>query len=269
MGSAFPPIDPSLAREATILSNMDLVWQTALKIRRRLAYQVELDELVGDGFVGLVHAVDHFDPSREVGIRTYAEIRIRGAMLDAQRSRDWVPRSTRKENARIEGARTTLRSKLGREPLVEELASALNMSSVDFVRARLRHQLLRVEPLDQPVGSGSFSLADLVATDEGEDPEARMARAQRVLAVRAAMVALSEPERTVLRLYHQQEDTMREVAATMRLSEGEVTRLRRCAEARLRRALAEHKPRGAVPVRRNRIGLAHAVGKRSGRHDTC
>ena len=113
-------------RQQLILDHYPLVRTIACRMVRRFPSCVDVDELINVGALGLMDAVDRFDPSREVPFKAYAEIRIRGAIVDALREADWVPRSVRRKYNKIENARATLHRQLGRDPSRAELAHALS-----------------------------------------------------------------------------------------------------------------------------------------------
>ena len=130
----------STARENLLLAHAPLVKYLAHRIGGRLAGPIDFDDLVGDGLLGLMEAVDRFDPSHNVRFKTYAESRIRGAILDGVRARDWAPRSLRRLRRRLDDAVNGLRRDLGREPDEAQVAEAMGLTPTQYETAPRRRR---------------------------------------------------------------------------------------------------------------------------------
>lgn len=207
------------SRETLILDHMPQVRFVAQGIRSRLPPCVLLEDLVHSGVLGLLDAVDKFNPKKHVLLRSYAAFRIRGAILDSLREMDWGPRALRSQGRRLEEARTRLRSKLGRDANQSELAAEMGLPLRRFY-ALLQDlhgvELTSAEPEDL-VSQESFSL--------------NLERRERL---EQAVEQLPESERRALKLYYFQELTMTEVGEQLGVGESRVSQIHSSALARLR-----------------------------------
>jgi RNA polymerase sigma factor for flagellar operon FliA len=212
-------------------SHVDLVRYLALRMSSRLPASVELDDLVHDGILGLLDAVEKYDPGRGVRFRTYAEARVRGAILDGLRQKDWRPRSVRLLKRNLDSVVGELAASRQRAATEEEIADALGLD-VDAYRAVLRNA--SVGPL--------LSLDDLPpglmpAADRGDRPDQRLDRDDLIRALAEEITALPARERRVIELYYKEELNMKEVGAVLGITESRVCQLHSQAASRLRVAL--------------------------------
>ncbi|MEW6433313.1 MAG: FliA/WhiG family RNA polymerase sigma factor [Myxococcota bacterium] len=211
------------------------------RVGRRLAARVGLghlvDELWSTGALGLLEAARRFEPGRGVRFETFAEHRIRGAMLDELRKMDHLPRRLRADTERVDRGRAALTGQLGREPSADELAQHLGMP-IDA--------LAELEQLRQPL----LPLVDALAVAGGaEGADARVERTQAVQQLTAAISTLDERLQRVLALYYVEELTFREIAGLLEVSEGRVCQLHGEAVKRLRAALANAEEGALAPAR--------------------
>lgn len=240
-------------RRLFLESHVDLVRYAALRIASRLPASVELEDLVNDGVVGLLDAAAKYDPSRGVRFRTYAEARVRGAILDALRQRDWRPRSVRRGRREMDEAVGRLAGASGRPAGEEEIASAMGLD-LETYRSLL-----------QDVSAGPIlSLEDLPdgfdspAASESELPSRELERRDLLRALAEEIVRLPERERRVMELYYHDELNMKEVGAVLGITESRVCQLHAQAASRLRVAL-EARLSAAPPAR---AGAAAGSGGR-------
>ncbi len=216
-------------RSRFIESHLDLVRYLALRIAARLPASIELDELVHEGILGLLDAVEKFDPARGVLFRTYAEARVRGAILDSLRQKDWRPRSVRAMQRDLDQAVGTLSTINGRPATEEEIATALGLGLKAY-RQMLRN--LRVGPF--------LSLEDLApgadpaVVDERHLPDGPLERRELIEALGQAIGELPERERRVLELYYHEGLNMKEVGVVLGVTESRVCQLHSQAASRLR-----------------------------------
>jgi RNA polymerase sigma factor for flagellar operon FliA len=212
-------------------SHVDLVRYLALRMSSRLPASVELDDLVHDGILGLLDAVEKFDAARGVRFRTYAESRVRGAILDGLRQKDWRPRSVRLLRRNLDAVVGELAASRQRAATEEEIADAMGLD-VDTYRSVLRDA--SVGPLlsldDVPSGVAP-------AADPGERPDLRLDRSDLIHALAEEITALPERERRVIELYYKEELNMKEVGAVLGITESRVCQLHGQAASRLRAAL--------------------------------
>jgi RNA polymerase sigma factor for flagellar operon FliA len=224
-------------RDQTIVTHQRLVRIIAGRIARQFACHVDIDELVSVGMLGLIEAVDRFEPARGVPFRAFAEIRIRGAIVDAIRQRDWVPRVVRQRYALIDRTRAQLRQRLGRDATRDEMACALHLTPQaydDLVGASVVHRLV---PLDAPAdASDSRSLAELVTDDRPSATDCWIDREREEALVRA-IERLPHNEREVIELYYQQGLRYAEIGRRMGVCESRVSQLRGQAIGRIQKQL--------------------------------
>jgi RNA polymerase sigma factor FliA len=234
-------VDP---RQALMHSHLGLVHHVARTLARKLHDGVELDELVSAGTIGLVQAMESFDPRRGLSFSTFAVPRIRGAILDELRRQDRVPRSVRRKTRAIAAVRESLARDLGRNPLRSELSRALEIPESTLLRWELDVERSIEVSLDRPTRGTRWQSDGPEHFDEGlrdqglHDLEERLTREQQVAMVAGALGALDAHERTVLSLYYLEELKLREIAEVLELSASRISQIRTEALAKLRRRLA-------------------------------
>lgn len=219
--------DALMRREKLVLEHLPQVRIIASRIHDRLPDHISLEDLISTGVVGLLAAIDNFNPSYNVLLKTYAEHRIHGAIMDSLREMDWVPREARKKSKQIERAIHALKQKLGREPLEEEIASELEIAPAEYQRWLSDAQAVEIHRLESNSGdSESYDLLDVISDDESTWPSQIVERAEleRVLAL--ALDRMPKQERVVLSLYYYEELTLREIAEVMGLHLSRIGQLR-------------------------------------------
>jgi RNA polymerase sigma factor for flagellar operon FliA len=216
-------------REQLILENASLVKYVVDRMAISLPACLEYEDLISHGIMGLMQAVDRYDPSRGVPFGAYAVTRIRGQVLDALRRLDLVPRSTRQRAREIEGAIRDLRHKLGRNPTDEEIADYLGMT-MDAVRTNLQNATCILVPMDGQLlrsddGEEGLSLSEVLEDEQTPTPAEELDERDTRERLRAALLELTERERLVLSLYHEKELTMKEVGQVLGVSESRVSQI--------------------------------------------
>ena len=226
-------------RDAVLRQHLGLVYHVAQQLSRARANDVELDDLVSAGTLGLIDAFEHFDTTRGLAFSTFAAPRIRGAMLDELRRLDRVPRSVRRKGRQIDGASTALASSLGREPDNNELADGLGIDVATLWRWQAERESTHVVSLDRvPTGGdGTRSTGEWLAGSTGDEVEDSITLAQEAGHLRDALLALPEQERTVLSLHYFEELKLNDIARILEVSESRVSQIRSKAIQRLRRKL--------------------------------
>ena len=224
-----------LQREALVLQHLPQVRLIAKRIHDRLPRHISLDDLISTGVVGLIEAVDNFDPSFNVQLKTYAERRVRGAIMDSLRQLDWAPREMRKKAKLIEAAIHQVKQRLGREPTEEEIASELHLSHAEYQEWLSAIQAINLERLECVSTEGQeCSMLRFISDDEENWPSHLVERAEleRILAL--AIDRMSKLERTILNLYYYEELNLGEISKIVGLHLSRVAQLRVQAILRLR-----------------------------------
>ncbi|MDP2315105.1 MAG: FliA/WhiG family RNA polymerase sigma factor [Pseudomonadota bacterium] len=233
-----PPPSREGTREQRIAEHYPLVRTIASRMAQRLPGNVDLDELTHMGTLGLIDAVDRYDASRGVPLGAYAEIRIRGAIVDGLREADWTPRAVRRNTARLDDVRAHLRRRLGREPAREEMAEALEVAPAEYDRLRADNEIRRLVSIDAPTSDDApgSSLLDQLA-GEGATPLDRWEAAERNAALHAAITTLPEREADVVTSYYQSGQSLKQIGVRLGVTESRVCQIHAQAVRRLQRVL--------------------------------
>ena len=229
-------------RERLILEHLPQVRLIARRIQERLPENISLDDLVSTGVIGLISAIDHFDPTHNVKLKTYAEYKIRGAILDSLRGLDWAPRQKRRQSKQIEAAIAVAEQRLQRTPNEEEIAEQLQISIDEYHQWLVDIRGLNVASLEYAGNDDGKDLLHYLA-DEGERlPSTLLERAELERLLASCIEDIPPIERTVLSLYYREELTLREIAQVVSLHESRISQLKSQAILRLRSRLAESWP---------------------------
>jgi RNA polymerase sigma factor FliA len=225
-------------RDALVMAHVDLVRSMASRLGRRLPSQVELSELVSVGVLGLIEAANRYQPTLGVPFDAFARRRIHGAMLDALRGLDWVPRSLRRLQRDVDGAMTSLRHTLGREPEAAEIAAALGVTPEQYDQKLDDLRLADVAVL-QSAGTGDESAGLLEVAVDDNGPYRQLERRELRMRLATALAELPDRERQILALSYEQELTLAEIGQVIGVGESRVSQLRTQAIARLRSLMRE------------------------------
>jgi RNA polymerase sigma factor for flagellar operon FliA len=214
----------------------------ARRIHETLPGNVCLDDLVSSGVVGLIMAIDNYDPTQAVKLKTYAEYKIRGAILDSLRGMDWASRHRRKKYKEIECAISAAEKRFNRPPSEEEIAAEMKMTLAEY-RARLVEvQGLTLGSLEMTVGNdGGQELLSIIPSPD-ELPSVAVERSELERLIASAIDQLPEPEKLILALYYQEELTLREIGDIVNLRVSRVSELKTTSILRLRAYVAEQWP---------------------------
>ncbi|GAB4361704.1 MAG: FliA/WhiG family RNA polymerase sigma factor [Deltaproteobacteria bacterium] len=228
-------------REEIIREYLPMVKYLAGVLRMRIPPHIEMDDLVSSGVVGLLNAIDRFDPARGIKFRTYAEFRIRGAMLDYLREMDWFPRSARKSATLLQQAYTDLEHRHGKPPSDREVADHLGWTLESLHRELAALSGLTVFSLDaQPDGDSEDAVYRILAKAAMEESkEEELLRELRDILGRS-IDDLPEKEKTLIALYYYEDLTMKEIGSALSLGEARISQLHSQAILRLRGKLKEH-----------------------------
>lgn len=240
----YPPDTVSAEeREQLILEHLPQVRLVARKIHERLPDSVCLEDLLSAGVIGLINAIDNFDPRQNVKLKTYAEFRIRGAILDSLRQTDWAPRLKRRQAREFEAAISRAEQRLGRTPEEEEIALELSLSLDEY-----RQKLTEMEALN--IGELEFIrdenetpvILKYTASPEEESPAIMLERAELERLIASSIDRIPKVEKTVLSLYFYEELTLREIAEVMGIHLSRVSQIKSQAILRLRTSLGRRWP---------------------------
>ena len=230
--AARPPIG-TRAREALILEHADLVRRIGYRLVRRLPSQVEVDDLIQAGMVGLIEAARRYGPRANATFATFAGSRIRGAMVDFLRNTDWSPRLLHRRMREIEAASRSIRNRTGESPKPAGIADALGISLESYhrtLRDAADSKLLSVDHLD----AGDIGIKAATAADDSANPAEGLEHEDLQRAVATAIESLPENEKLVLLLYYNDELRLHEIGKQLDVCESRVWRIRKRALERVR-----------------------------------
>jgi RNA polymerase sigma factor for flagellar operon FliA len=236
---SFTAGDPA-AREELLAEHISLVHHISRQIHRRVSSDVELDELISAGTMGLIEALNRFEPTRGLAFSTFAVPRVRGAILDELRRIDHVPSSIRRRTRTLSTARESLRHELGREPVGEEVAEVLGLDLPALWKLEAEAEGTMRVTLD---GTGSDDSEDAphaqaISAEDHGSVEDRITLGQETAILRETILRLSQQERTVLTLYYFEELKLHEIAAVLDVTESRVSQIRQKAIVKLRGELS-------------------------------
>lgn len=230
-------------RDALILKYVPLVKNIVGRMAMRFPANVEMDDLVNTGIMGLMTALEKFDEARNVSFGTYAGFRIRGAVLDEVRSRDVVPRSVRSKETKLEQALDALKQKLGRHPTDAEVSDHLGISLDDYFKLLDETQGLCILSNDNlpPSYCEKYGSYDVLEKIDQNNPFALLAHNELKEELKNAIDSLPEKEKLVLSLYYYKELTLKEIGLTLELTESRICQIHSQAILRLRSSLKKLK----------------------------
>ena len=230
-------------RNRLVENYLPLVKYNGERIWARLPDGVELDDLISAGVFGLMDAIDAFDLSRGVKFETYCVPRIRGAMLDELRTMDWVPRLVRSKASKLGEATKKLEAKHGRPPTVAELSEYMEMSVPELEKMTREANAVNLVSLNKKwYETDSYKDVreiDILEDKKGEDPTRRV---QKTDLMRLVTKGLNRNERLIIILYYYEELTMKEIGATLDLSESRVSQMHSSIVGRLQIQLGRRRP---------------------------
>lgn len=220
--------DPQ-AREQFLVEHLPLVRYIAGRLAIGLPNSVEMDDLVHSGVVGLIEAMDHFDPSRGIKFETYATPRIRGAILDELRTLDWAPRSLRANSRRLDRVAAKLENELGRSATEEELAESMGIPLDEFQEILGRISATTVFSLDELAfgrnGHSEVPLVDTIEADQVHNPLTALEREELENFLADSIGELPERGRLVIGLYYYEELTLKEIGEVLGVTESRVCQI--------------------------------------------
>lgn len=233
-------LDPDI-RDKLIQEYAPKIKYMAYRLSYRLQPDIDIDDLISAGVIGLMDAMDKYDPSKETLFKTYAEFRIRGAMLDEIRAMDWIPRSVKEKSGLLYRTIAKLEKRLGRPPAEEEIAKELNMTLEeyqDFLLQAHGSSMISLEDLGQNSDDDRDILECIENPDKRDPLTLLLKKDTRDILVRA-IENLPEKERKVVSLYYYNELTMKEIGRILEVTESRVSQLHTQAMFRLKGKLQD------------------------------
>jgi RNA polymerase sigma factor FliA len=232
------------ARERLVVAYSPLVKYVAGRMASGLPTHVEEADLISYGLLGLISAIERFDPDREIKFETYAIPRVRGAIIDELRALDWVPRSVRSRAREIERANVKLEHRLQRAPTDEEIAAELGLSIAEFHDSLVQISNSTIAALDElwtvsDTSGDQVSLLDTLQDPEAPDPAKAMDASELQDRIADAIARLPEREKLVIALYYYENLTLREIGEVLGVTESRISQLHTKAVLRLRSRLGE------------------------------
>src|SRR4051812_13308967 len=250
------PQSVSASQNRRIVAGLPFVESLARRMASTMPNSIDIGDLVQDGVLGLIDASNRFDEARGIKFETFAERRVRGAMIDALRKDAW-PRGVRRQRRELDAARETLRRELGHEPSMADLAAKVGSDE-----KRLSRTIVRINTIEatSPLNTGEHmdesSLPTALVPSEPESPDAAYERCETRDRVRAAIQSLPWRERKVIGLYYYGEVTMKHIGGEIGVNESRVSQLHARAIRRLRDALGDMNPQKVAEMKRQLIAFA-------------
>jgi RNA polymerase sigma factor FliA len=262
---SYPPSGSASAmtpeQERILLEHLPVVRFLARRIHERLPQHVDIEDLVSAGVVGLLDAFAKFDPEKKVQFRSYAQFRIRGAILDSLRTLDWSPRELRRKGRAVEESIRVLTARMGRPPHENEVAQEMDLSLDEYQQllGDLKGLEIGTLHMERNEDSGEEELAYVPGNPE-EDPLFCCLRGELEDRLADAIQHLPDRERLVMTLYYYEEMTMREIGLALGVVESRVSQVHASAVVHLRAALKDLAAKGAFErngrKRQNKRALA-------------
>ena len=214
-------------REKIILEYAPLVKLVAGRLSMYLGYNVEYEDLVSYGIFGLIDAIDKFDYGKNVKFETYASLRIRGAILDQIRKMDWIPRTIRQKQKRIDAVCKDIETRLGRSATDEEIASELGISDDEYLEWQSQMKITNVVSLNEYMEQGAEVPAEgnQFTTARFDSPEENIEKEELKKVLEESLEQLTEKEKKVILLYYYEDLTLKEISNVLEVSESRISQL--------------------------------------------
>lgn len=214
-------------REKLILEYAPLVKLVAGRLSMYLGYNVEYDDLVSYGIFGLIDAIDKYDSMKEVKFETYASLRIRGAILDQIRKMDWIPRTIRQKQKKIDAVIRQIEAENGRTATDEEIAASLGISDEEYLEWQSQLKITNIVSLNEYMEQGSEvpTEPNRHTTARFESPEENIEKEELKQVLEQTLQILTEKEKKVILLYYYEDLTLKEISSVLEVSESRISQL--------------------------------------------
>lgn len=229
-------------KEKIIVEYAPLVKLVAGRLSMYLGYTVEYDDLVGYGVFGLIDAIDKYDMGKDVKFETYASLRIRGAIIDQIRKMDWIPRTVRQKQKKMETAIKDVEARLGRPATDEEIAQELGISDDEYMDWQGQMKVTNVVSLDEFMEQGSDIPRDAgnAHSSTFDSPEESIEKEELKKMLAEALELLTDKEKKVILLYYYEELTSKEIASVLEVSESRISQLHTRALQKMRTKMGNY-----------------------------
>lgn len=227
-------------REKLILEYAPLVKLVAGRLSMYLGFNVEYDDLVGYGVFGLIDAIDKFDTMKDVKFETYASLRIRGAILDQIRKMDWIPRTIRDRQKKIDSAIKEIEAEYGHVATDSEIAAKMNISEDEYMNWQTQMKVTNVVSLNEFMEQGADIPDDAISNTRFEKPEEAIEKEELKQMLAEALELLTEREKKVILLYYYEELTLKEISSVLDVSESRVSQLHTRALQKMRQKMGKY-----------------------------
>lgn len=227
-------------KEKLIIEYAPLVKLVAGRLSMYLGYNVEYDDLVGYGIFGLIDAIDKFDFDKEVKFETYASLRIRGAILDQIRKMDWIPRTVRQKQKKIDAAMKDVEAREGRTATDTEIAENIGITDDEYLDWQGQMKVTNVISLNEFMDQGSEIPADTAHSSQFDSPEEVLEKNELKAILMEALELLTEKEKKVILLYYYEELTLKEISSVLEVSESRISQLHTRALQKMKQKLGRY-----------------------------
>lgn len=214
-----------IIREQLIIEYASLVKIVAGRLSMYLGYTVDYEDLVSYGIFGLIDAVDKFDYTKGIKFETYASLRIRGSILDQIRKMDWIPRTLRQKQKKIDNAVSALELKFGRTATNEELANEIGITEEEFLTWQGQTNITNIISLDEFVDANGEKGLNSIKASSFENPEEELEKKEIKKLLSESLETLTEKEKRVVVLYYYEELTLKEISHILEVSESRISQL--------------------------------------------
>ena len=227
-------------REQLIMEYAPLVKIVAGRLSMYLGYNVEYDDLVGYGIFGLIDAIDKFDITKDVKFETYASLRIRGSILDQIRKMDWIPRTVRQKQKKIDEAIKIIEAATGRNATDDEIAEALGLTGEEFLNWQAQLKVTNLVSLNDYVEQGSEPVMDATHNSHFAQPEQVIEEEELRKVLEESLELLTEKEKKVILLYYYEEMTLKEISNILEVSESRISQLHTKALGKMKKSMGTY-----------------------------
>ena len=227
-------------REQIILEYAPLVKVVAGRLSMYLGYNVEYEDLVSYGIFGLIDAIDKFDMQKDVKFETYASLRIRGAILDQIRKMDWIPRTVRQKQKKIDEAIRNIEMRTGKNATDEQVAGELGLEQEELTEWQSRLKITNVISLNEFLEQGQEPVMDARGNSHFSQPEDVVSESELKQVLEEALEVLTEKEKKVMLLYYYEDLTLKEISKVLEVSESRVSQLHTKALLKMRAKMGKY-----------------------------